>query len=292
MEMHTSVREMYVSSQPDSTYFLRVDWREQGLGAGFQLVLTDGQGAWRGEVSDAALCEEAEELEMQKERYIHDLQQALTGTESSITYSFTLMPSPPNHSSTVTLAYEKVQKDISVSAAQISLSHMKRYVGGKEALETELYSRFVLVLNEKKAKIRSLQETVSQLQESSSEGEKNKDSVKSDQTAAEEDEYGGSTDEEPEEVKCTAPSTLQTRDSSTPSPLDGSLKDITDVAPCRKRRFRHLKASDPALKRPNPETLQRKRSDSPAGSSKQQTPQCSSDAAAASSAAEDLFEDF
>ena len=43
---------------------------------------------------------------------------------------------------------------------------MKRYVGGKEALESELYSRFVLVLNEKKAKIRSLQETVSQLQES------------------------------------------------------------------------------------------------------------------------------
>ena len=72
-------------------------------------------------VSDAALCEEAKELEMQKERYIHDLQQALTGTESSITYSFTLTPSPPNHSSTVTLAYEKVQKDISVSATKTQL---------------------------------------------------------------------------------------------------------------------------------------------------------------------------
>lgn len=42
---------------------------------------------------------------------------------------------------------------------------LKRYVGGKEALEAELYSRFVLVLNEKKAKIRSLQETVAHLQE-------------------------------------------------------------------------------------------------------------------------------
>ncbi|CAB1428676.1 unnamed protein product [Pleuronectes platessa] len=334
--MHTSVREIYVFSQPDSTYFLRVDWRGQSLGSGFQLVLTDGQGAWRGEVSDAALCEEAKELEMKKERYIHDLQQALTGTESSITYSFTLMPSPPNHSSTVTLAYEKVQKDISFRLGSVllksvaepaeavrellihslqkgnTLDHqnndleeenrklrqeqqritadMKRYIGGKEALETELYSRFVLVLNEKKAKIRSLQETVSQLQESSSEGEKN--SVKTHQTAAEEDEYGGSTDEEPEEVKCTAASTLQSRDSSTPSPLDGSLQDITDVAPCRKRRFRHLKASDPAPKRPNQQNSHRKRSDSPAGSSKQQTPQRSTDAAAASSQAEDLFEDF
>lgn len=44
-------------------------------------------------------------------------------------------------------------------------SRLKRYAQGKEALEAELYSRFVLVLNEKKAKIRSLQESVTQLQE-------------------------------------------------------------------------------------------------------------------------------
>lgn len=48
-EMHTSVREILVSSEPDSTYFLRVDWRGRGLGSGFLLVLTDGQAAWRGE---------------------------------------------------------------------------------------------------------------------------------------------------------------------------------------------------------------------------------------------------
>lgn len=74
-------------------------------------------------VSEAAVCGEAEELEMQVERYIQDLQQALTGTESSITYSFSLTPSPPNHSSTVTLAYEKVQKDISVSDAAVISRH-------------------------------------------------------------------------------------------------------------------------------------------------------------------------
>lgn len=42
---------------------------------------------------------------------------------------------------------------------------MERYVQGKEALEGDLYSRFVLVLNEKKAKIRALQEKIKQLQE-------------------------------------------------------------------------------------------------------------------------------
>ncbi|XP_073333485.1 DNA repair protein XRCC4 [Pagrus major] len=338
--MHMSVREVHVPSEPDSSYFLRVDWSGRGLGSGFQLLLTDGQDAWRGDVSEAAVRGEAEELEMQTEKYIQDLQQALTETENSITYSFSLTPSPPDHSSTVTLAYEKVQKDISFRLGSVLLkavpepaeavrellihslhrgntlehhnqkleeenqrlrreqqritTELKRYAGGKEDLEAELYSRFVLVLNEKKAKIRSLQETVTNLQETrSSNGQKNEDPVKSDRTAGqEEDEYGGSTDEEPEEEQSAAASTSSTRESSAASPSDDSLKDITDVAPCRKRRFRHLGAPEPAVKRPSPQTSQRKRTDPPAGSSKQQTPQRATDAAAASSAAEDLFDDF
>ena len=49
-------------------------------------------------------------------------------------------------------------------------SSMERYVHGKETLEQELYSRFVVVLNEKKAKIRALQARVKQLEESLEEG--------------------------------------------------------------------------------------------------------------------------
>ncbi|XP_062290975.1 DNA repair protein XRCC4 [Scomber scombrus] len=342
--MHMSVREIHVSSEPDSSYFLRVDWRGRDLGSGFQLLLTDGQDAWRGEVSEAAVSDEAEELEMQKEKYVQDLRQALTDTNSSVTYSFSLTPSPPNCSSTITLAYEKVQKDISFRLGSVSLNvvpepaeavrgllthslergntlerhnqaldeenqrlrqeqqritaELKRYAAGKEALEAELYSRFVLVLNEKKAKIRSLQETVTDLQEArSSEGKKKGNSGKLDQTAdqeeaAEEDEYGGSTDEEPGEEQTNPAPSQPTRDSFTPSPLDDSLNDITDVAPCRKRRLRHLGAPEAAVKRPHPQTSQKKRSDSPAAGSKLQTPQRSTDAAAATSAAEDLFDDF
>lgn len=74
-------------------------------------------------VSEAAVCEEAEELEMQKEKYIQDLQQALTETESCVAYSFILTPSPPNHSAAVTLAYEKVQKDISVSVNTLNFKY-------------------------------------------------------------------------------------------------------------------------------------------------------------------------
>lgn len=47
--MHTSVREVDIPSEPDSSYFLRVDWSGRGLGSGFQLLLTDGQDAWRGD---------------------------------------------------------------------------------------------------------------------------------------------------------------------------------------------------------------------------------------------------
>lgn len=42
---------------------------------------------------------------------------------------------------------------------------LKKYVQAKEVLEQDLYTRFVLVLNEKKAKIRSLQEKLKQAQE-------------------------------------------------------------------------------------------------------------------------------
>ncbi|XP_031143788.1 DNA repair protein XRCC4 isoform X2 [Sander lucioperca] len=334
--MHVSVREVHVSSEPDSSFFLRVDWKGRGLGSGFQVLLTDGQDAWRGDVSEAAVCQEAEELEMQPERYIQDLEQALTETESSGTYSFTLTPSPPDRRSALTLAYEKVQKDISFRLGSVLLkavpepaeavreflihslqqgnklehlnqkldeenqrlrqeqqritAELKRYVEGKEALETELYSRFVLVLNEKKAKIRSLQEAVTHLQETSSEGKKKEDSVKSDRTASqEEDDYAGSTDEEPEEVKSTAAaSTSSTRGRSSASPLDDSLKDIPDVAPCRKRRFRQLETPDA-----EPQSSQRKRTDPQGGSSKQQIPpQRSTNAAAPNCEVEDLFDDF
>lgn len=46
------------------------------------------------------------------------------------------------------------------------LHRMERYVQGKETLERDLYGRFVLVLNEKKAKLRALQKRVKELEES------------------------------------------------------------------------------------------------------------------------------
>ncbi|XP_037341136.2 DNA repair protein XRCC4-like [Pungitius pungitius] len=318
--MEVSVRELRLSSEPDSSYFLRVDWRGRSLGSGFRLLLTDGQSAWRGDVSEAEVREEAEELEMQTERYVQDLRQALTEAETSGTYSFALTPPPPDRREAVTLQYEKVQKDISfrlgsarltadpqpAEAVRRLLIHslqrgtrlekhnqslqeekqrltqeqrriaadLERYAAGKEALEAELYSRFVLVLNEKKAKIRSL------LKETSSGGQK--EEQQEEEEEEEEDEYGGSTDEEPEEAE----STSSPRRRGAASPLDGGLRDLPDVAPSRKRRLRHLGPPEA-----EPQGAQRKRADPPQASSKQQTPP-QRPSEAVTSAAEDLFEDF
>ncbi|XP_023816167.1 DNA repair protein XRCC4-like isoform X2 [Oryzias latipes] len=307
--MNTAVREIHISSKPGSSYFLRVDWEGRSLASGFRVLLTDGQDAWSGEVGAATIGGEAEELEMTREKYVQDLERALTGAEPPDPYSFSLSPEPPGRS--VTLTYEKMQKEISFRLGSALLeaelrpaealrqlllhslqrgdslqnqnqklqednqrlkqeqqricAELKRYAGGKEALEAELYSRFVLVLNEKKAKIRRLQESVSKLQEArNSEEQESKGSVKPTRSAdqdseEEEDEYGGSTDEEPEEAQSSPSSTLPSRSSRTDSPLDDSLRDITDVAPSRKRRFRHLRLQDPGVKRPDAESRQKER---------------------------------
>lgn len=53
----------------------------------------------------------------------------------------------------------------------LRLIRLEQQVLNKEAMERELYSHFVVVLNEKKAKIRGLQETLHQLQQAEEERE-------------------------------------------------------------------------------------------------------------------------
>ncbi|XP_061657493.1 DNA repair protein XRCC4 isoform X2 [Syngnathoides biaculeatus] len=171
-------------------------------------------------------------------------------------------------------------------------AELRRYVEGKEELEAELYSRFVLVLNEKKAKIRRLQESLNGLQ-AGHEGPAKETRQDGDRAAkaGEDLEYGGTTDDDdaacdeigeganPKQFRHAAaavcPPFGETRTRS-PGPLDdGPGGDITDVAPTRERRLRHPEASHA-------------RSDFPAATDQQRPPRRRRDAAEA----EDLFEDF
>ncbi|CAL8386688.1 unnamed protein product [Boreogadus saida] len=358
-EMDVAVQEVDIPSEDgtQTKYFLRVDWKGRDFGCGFNILLTDGQLAWKGEVTEDVLCSEAEELEMQKERYVQDLRQALTGTETSVTYNFTLTPHPTATTScttTTTLAYEKVQKDISFRLGSVELgavaepveavmellelgvrragrlkrqnhrlqqenhslgeeqkhmtAELRRYAEGKQALEVELFSRFVQVLNDKKAKLRTLQQTNTRSSEKPSKSAQSPGQA-SHQEEKFEDEYGGSTEEEEEEedegrgeeAAGPATATSASQDADSDSLLADAANDITDVAPCRKRRFRHLAApSEPVANQAPPETTSRhkRRRDPPAGGSAAgpqktlQQRQQKAPGPAGSPSTEDLFDDF
>ncbi|XP_056593509.1 DNA repair protein XRCC4 isoform X2 [Triplophysa dalaica] len=133
-------------------------------------------------------------------------------------------------------------------------TQMERYVEEKERLERELYGRFVLVLNEKKGKIRDLQAGLDELQQSVDEDEVRRKQEKSEEPEAEkssgqEGDYDGSTEEEQEEDHTRPERSAPPKEMSENSPMDESLNDITDVAPCRKRRHRHLQQPESEAKR-------------------------------------------
>ncbi|KAJ8339577.1 hypothetical protein SKAU_G00363630 [Synaphobranchus kaupii] len=156
---------------------------------------------------------------------------------------------------------------------------MERYVHGKERLEKELYTRFALVLNEKKTKIRGLMENVRQLQEDLGEKEQREGSLRKrgasresdgegETGAAANDDYEGSTDEE----QSQSPPRSQAQTAALggpelpgPSPIEDGLTDIIDVAPCRKRRQRHLQGPGSEVKK-GVQEVRKKESTEPARS--------------------------
>lgn len=51
MVMEVSLRQITVASEPERTFFLKVEWKED-FGAGFVVLLCDGSSAWTGEGID------------------------------------------------------------------------------------------------------------------------------------------------------------------------------------------------------------------------------------------------
>ncbi|KAF5913597.1 hypothetical protein HPG69_017217 [Diceros bicornis minor] len=77
----------------------------------------------------------------------------------------------------------------------------EKCVSAKEAVETDLYKRFILVLNEKKAKIRSLHKLLNEVQELEKNIEHERETTTCSEVTADRDAaYGESTDEDSENL--------------------------------------------------------------------------------------------
>ncbi|XP_062068440.1 DNA repair protein XRCC4 isoform X4 [Lepus europaeus] len=203
--MGRKVSRIRLASEPSIIHFLQISW-EKTVGSGFVILLTDGQSAWTGRVSETEITQEADDMAMEKEKYVDELKKALVSEAGSAdAYKFNFSEESCHFS------FEKKLKDVSfrlgsfklekvaspaeiirelicycldtIAENQAKNEHLQKEnarllrdwkdiqgrfekcVSAKEALEADLYRRFILVLNEKKAKIRSLHKLLSEIQE-------------------------------------------------------------------------------------------------------------------------------
>ncbi|XP_008537311.2 DNA repair protein XRCC4 [Equus przewalskii] len=274
--MERKVSRIYLASEPGIIHFLQIAW-EKTLGSGFVITLTDGQSAWTGTVCESEISQEADDMAMEKEKYVDELRKALvSGAGPTDAYKFNFSKESCHFS------FEKNLKDVSfrlgtfnlekvaspaevirelicdcldtIAENQAKNEHLRKEnerllrdwndvqgrfekcVSAKEAVEADLYKRFILVLNEKKAKIRSLHKLLNEVQELEKNMEHEKETTTcSEMTADRDAAYDESTDEDSENLpdpSGSAPATLRRDDSIISSP------DVTDIAPTRKRRQR------------------------------------------------------
>lgn len=273
--MERKVSRICLASEPSISHFLQVTW-EKTLGSGFVVTFTDGHSAWTGTVSASEISQEADDMAMEREKYVDELRRALTAEAGAAdTYKFSFSKESGHFSC------DKSLKDVSfrlgsfnldkvpnstevirelicycldtIAEKQAKNEHLQKEnerllrewndvqgrfekcVIAKEALETDLYERFILVLNEKKSKIRSLHKLLNEAKELEKNTKHDRETAACSEVAADDEAaYDESTDEE-STASMTAPDTLCNNDSIPPS------SDVTDIAPSRKRRQHMLK---------------------------------------------------
>uniref|UniRef100_A0A8B9BUZ3 DNA repair protein XRCC4 n=3 Tax=Anser TaxID=8842 RepID=A0A8B9BUZ3_9AVES len=291
-EMEKTLNRIHPVSDPEAVYFLQVSW-EKDLGTGFGIILTDGECAWTGTVSEAEISREASDMEMNREKYVEELKKALIlGEESAGKYNFAISRDEEN--AACHFSYERNLKDGSFRLGSLNLQkvsspaevvrhligycldclgrlqvknehlqkenerlfsdwsdvekRLEKCVEAKEELEADLYNRFILVLNEKKAKIRNLQKLLNEAKQSAADTKCTRESVATTQMATgQENDYDGSTEDESENLTW----------SSLPSERNDSLlasPDVINTTPRRKRRQRTVKPAGTGAKMATYET--------------------------------------
>ncbi|XP_007975530.3 DNA repair protein XRCC4 [Chlorocebus sabaeus] len=278
--MERKISRIHLTSEPNIAHFLQVSW-EKTLESGFVITLTDGHSAWTGTVSESEISQEADDMAMEKGKYVDELRKALvSGAGPADVYTFNFSKE------SCYFFFEKNLKDVSFRLGSFNLEKVEnpaevirelicycldtiaeneaknehlqkenerllrdwndvqgrfeKCVSAKEALETDLYKRFILVLNEKKTKIRSLHNKLLNTAQEQEKDIKQEGETKicSEMTADRDPVYDESTEEESENQPDPfgSASAAVSKDDSIISSLD-----VTDIAPSRKRRQRMQK---------------------------------------------------
>ncbi|XP_077203644.1 DNA repair protein XRCC4 isoform X2 [Paroedura picta] len=226
--MEKKVSKIYPVSEPSKTYFLQITW-EKDLGAGFDVILTDGQLSWVRRVSEYEISKEAADMEMEREKYIEELQKVLLFRRGQTDkYNFDISKGEANEDC-LNLSYEKNMKDVSF---RLGLLDLQKVSSPAETIR-EMISYCLDSIMGLQTKNEELQKENERLL-SDVDDLQEQDVLATSERKIEGEDYEGSTDEESE--NCMQPSILvpakPRRDSLLNSP------DITDVAPSRKRRQR------------------------------------------------------
>uniref|UniRef100_A0A8C4WEX3 X-ray repair cross complementing 4 n=1 Tax=Gopherus evgoodei TaxID=1825980 RepID=A0A8C4WEX3_9SAUR len=229
--MEKKVSRIYPVSEPSTIYFLQVTW-EEDLGTGFIITLSDGQSAWTGTVSEAEISKEADDMEMEREKYVEELRKALVlGAGPANMYNFDVSKDEENVES-CDFSYEKNLKDVSVNLGSLKLQKVSNCIAD---LHVEKCINKIFRISYCVCSVPMPRTTSVGIADG------NYLSVvlgiawlPSKLLLKEREDYDGSTDEESENF--AQPSTL----ASAPSRKDSLLSspDVTDMAPIRKRRQR------------------------------------------------------
>ncbi|KAM8961362.1 DNA repair protein XRCC4 isoform 2-T2 [Pelodytes ibericus] len=284
--MEKKVRKIALMSDPEATYFLQITW-DKDFGKGFSVTLCDGHSAWIGEVPEEDITREATDMEMDRQKYVDELEKALIWKAPPANkYNFDLV----KHGKTADIysfTYEKKLKELSFKLGSLLLTksqnpagairemisyclncttdlysqndhlrkenerlqsdwkdmheQLEKFVSAKEELEQDLFTKFTHVLNEKKAKIRSIKERIEKTQQTVQQSSDNCSAFDTVPVSElKEEDYGGSTDEESKDQGTKEQG--EEKEGARRRSVVSTPDDSPDIAPSRKKRQRGQKS--------------------------------------------------
>ncbi|XP_055481782.1 DNA repair protein XRCC4 isoform X2 [Psammomys obesus] len=245
--MERKVSRICLASEPNITYFLQVSW-ERTVGSGFVITLTDGHSVWTAAVSELEISQEADDMAMEKEKYVDELRKALVSESGAAdTYKFTFSKESCHFS------LEKELKDVSFRLGSFNLNKVTK----PTEVIRELICYCLDTIAEKEAQNEHLLRENERLLRVWTDVQ-GRETTCSEKTPDHDTAYDASTDED-SGASGPAAATCCKDDSLFSSP------DVTDIAPSRKRRHQMQKnlGTEPKMAPQEQQQQEEERLDSP-----------------------------